>query len=107
MNYFFNDELVKQVERFNEIANKGYYANSQQVTDAYNKIFSKREPNTNCSSCIRRRIREMYSALEKFRQDMEKNAPQATQTPEVDNVSTEPEKVAEKPKKQPKTKNKK
>ena len=55
---------IKLVEQFHDILNRGYYADSKQVTDEYNKLI--RVPQglppvnvTNCASCLRRRILEL------------------------------------------------
>ena len=58
-----SDDL-KLIEQFHNILNRGYYADSKQVTELYNKLI--RVPQglqpaspTNCATCIRRRILEL------------------------------------------------
>ena len=55
---------IKLVEQFHSILNRGYYADSNQVTSLFNKLI--RVPQgltpvnvTNCATCIRRRILEL------------------------------------------------
>lgn len=55
---------IKLVEQFHDILNRGYFCDSKQVTDEFNKLI--RIPQgltpvnvTNCATCIRRRILEL------------------------------------------------
>ena len=55
---------IRLVEQFHDILNRGYYADSQQVTSLFNKLI--RIPQgltpvnpTNCATCLRRRILEL------------------------------------------------
>lgn len=72
MNYNFNDDDIKLVEKFIEIRNKGYYCDGAQVTDVYNRILNKRVNPTQCGSCIRQRIGELENALNVYKRELEK-----------------------------------
>lgn len=72
MNYNFNDDDIKLVEKFIEIRNKGYYCDGAQVTDVYNRILNKRVNPTQCGSCIRQRIGELENALNAYKRELEK-----------------------------------
>ena len=55
---------IRLVEQFHDILNRGYFCDSKQVSDEYNKLI--RIPQgltpvnvTNCATCIRRRILEL------------------------------------------------
>ena len=55
---------IKLVEQFHDILNRGYFCDSKQVSDEYNKLI--RIPQgltpvnvTNCATCLRRRILEL------------------------------------------------
>ena len=55
---------IKLVEQFHNILNRGYYADSNAVTELYNKLIRKPQglqlaSPTNCASCLRRRILEL------------------------------------------------
>lgn len=58
-----SEEDRLKIRRFEEIKNKGMYASGVEVTEAYNRVFNKRLPSTNCGSCIRQRVQEMVNAL--------------------------------------------
>lgn len=58
------NEDMELIEKLHGIAQRGWYADSMTVTNIYNRVFEKNERNTNCGSCIRRRIMELYSAKE-------------------------------------------
>lgn len=55
---------IRLVEQFHDILNRGYFCDSKQVSDEYNKLI--RIPQgltpvnvTNCATCLRRRILEL------------------------------------------------
>ena len=73
-----NEEDALMIEKFKGILNKGYYCNSNQVTSLYNKVLEKNVTNTNCSTCLRRRVQELYDALQRQR-DREKKELQNAQ----------------------------
>lgn len=95
--YNFNDDLIEKTRKFIDIKNKGYYCDSKQLTEVYNTVLGKNATPTNCGSCIRGRVTELEKALTAYLK-----AQEDVKITEVDNVSAEPEKVSEKPKKQPK-----
>ena len=61
-----NDDLVAQIEVYEDKKNKGYIVNGGEVTALYNRVLDKNVPSTNCGSCIRRRIEEMVDAKNKY-----------------------------------------
>lgn len=74
----WNDEDVKLVEKFIEIRNKGFYSDSAQLNDVYNRVLEKNVPPTNCGSCMRARISELETALNSFKKTLEvKEEPKA------------------------------
>lgn len=83
----WNNEDVVLVEKFIDIRNRGYYADSAQLNDVYNRVLEKNVAPTSCGSCMRARISELETALNQFKKTLEVN-------------------VEEKPKKTNKTKKK-
>lgn len=83
------------IKKFDEIRQKGYYVNSNQVTSLYNKILEKNVNNTTCGSCLRGRIQELVNALRKQEQaekkakEAAKKAEEETKVAEVDNIPQE------------------
>ena len=67
----FTDEDVKLIEKFIEIRNRGYYADSAQLNDVYNRVLEKNVPPTDCGSCMRARISELETALNQFKKTLE------------------------------------
>lgn len=67
----FTDEDVKLIEKFIEIRNRGYYADSAQLNDVYNRVLEKNVPPTSCGSCMRARISELETALNQFKKTLE------------------------------------
>ena len=65
---------IKLVEQFHSILNRGFYCDSKQVTDEYNKLI--RIPQgltpvnvTNCATCLRRRILELVDFVSKIKEN--------------------------------------
>lgn len=74
----FTDDDVKLIEKFIDIRNRGYYADSAQLNDVYNRVLEKNVPPTNCGSCMRARISELETALNQFKKTLEvKEEPKA------------------------------
>ena len=67
----FTDEDVKLIEKFIEIRNRGYYADSAQLNDVYNRVLEKNVAPTSCGSCMRARISELETALNLFKKTLE------------------------------------
>ena len=65
--YSLTDEQIDLILRMKQVIDKGHSFNSKQVTDLYNQVFNKRLSNTSCSTCIRRRISELYNYYDKGR----------------------------------------
>ena len=63
----FTDEDVKLIEKFIEIRNRGYYADSAQLNDVYNRVLEKNVAPTSCGSCMRARISELETATNQFK----------------------------------------
>ena len=60
------NEDKEKIEKLVSILNRGWYANSKEVTELYNKyIRSGQTPvsSTSCSSCIRQRVLKLKTFL--------------------------------------------
>lgn len=58
-----SEELIKTVNDLKNKMDKGQRVSGREVTDAYNQVFNSHLPSTNCSSCIRRRISQMFNEM--------------------------------------------
>lgn len=85
----FTEEDIKFVKKAIEIRNKGYYIQSQTLTNYYNKILGKNVKNTSCSSCCRGRITELENALRQWEQQEAKKAQEALKNDEPNNSQSE------------------
>jgi len=92
------NEDIEQIKKFKELRDKGYYVAGQDVTNLYNKVFEKNIENSNCSSCIRRRIGELITAMETFVKQMQLNKP--SDEPKTSDVEQSPTKAKKTPQKQ-------
>ena len=100
-------EDIELIRKFEELSSKGFYVNSQQVTDAYNRILRKNVGNTTCGSCIKQRIAELVMVRNRYELELEllKDIKTAETTEEVTEAVEETETVEEpKPKKKTKRK---
>jgi hypothetical protein len=88
MNYTFTQEDIEFVEKAIELKNKGFYIDSMQLTEHYNKILNKNVNNTTCGSCMRQRVSELEAALNHFK------AQKSVLEVEVDNTKEEENKAA-------------
>lgn len=87
MNYQFSQEDIEFVEKAIELKNKGFYIDSMQLTEHYNRILNKRVNNTTCGSCMRQRVSELETALNHYKSQ------DSVQEVEVDNTKEEENKA--------------
>ena len=60
------NEDREKIEKLVSILNRGWYANSKEVTDLYNKYVRDGQTpvaSTSCSSCIRQRVLKLKTFL--------------------------------------------
>ena len=63
-------EDIKLADKFYSVINSGYYVQSSQVTDLYNRVTGKNVTNTNCGTCIRKRVLEIHGIIEKYKKEL-------------------------------------
>lgn len=68
-NYNLNEEDIKKIRKFQEILNKGYYANGKEVTDVYNRVLNKNVQVTGCGPCLRGRATELVRFLDAYEKE--------------------------------------
>lgn len=104
-----NSTQCEQIKKIKDALKRGYYVNGSSVTPLYNEVFQKNLKNTNCSTCIKNRCRELVQVYDKFveyiqAEEQKQIAEKATQATE-NNTSNEelieqPKKKVGRPKKQ-------
>ena len=103
MEYTFTKEDIELIRKFEEIKNRGYYADGNQVTQTYNRVFGTNLSSTSCGTCIRQRIQQMVDTLNHFEQISKKQeeikASEPSKNDEVENVTPDNNKASEEPKK--------
>lgn len=94
------EENIKKIEKFIEIRNKGYYCSGSEVTNVYNDVFNTRLASTNCSQCIKIRISQLETELNKYKKASEalKNVDPNNSPSEENKASDEPKNGENKPK---------
>ena len=58
-----SDELRERIIALHDRVNQGLRVSASEVTEAYNQATGKNVASTNCASCLRRRIGEIYKML--------------------------------------------
>lgn len=84
----WSDGDVKLVEKFIEIRNRGFYCDSKQLTDVYNRVLHKRANVTSCGQCLRQRVTELEQALNRLKQQMAKEATETAVEPTKEETLT-------------------
>ena len=64
-----SSEDIEKADKFYDILNRGYLCSSSEVTQLYNKLTGKNVSNTNCSTCIRHRVLEMHSLVDRIKKE--------------------------------------
>lgn len=73
-----SDVNIEKIKFFYSLINKGRYASIDDITNTYNEVFKDR-PNfkevkpTNCGSCLKNRVCEMYGEMELILNKMVQN----------------------------------
>lgn len=62
-----NENDIKFIEKAIEVRNKGWYVNSKELTDVYNRVLNKKRAQTSCGSCLRAMVNELEAALKAFK----------------------------------------
>ena len=95
MDYTFTEEDIKFVEKAVELKAKGYYIDSMQLTEHYNRILHKSVNNTSCGSCMRQRVTELEQALNHYKAKQQ----EASKLSDVVEIVETPKKETKKSKK--------
>lgn len=69
-----SNEDRELIRKFDSIRQKGYYCNSKQLQNVYNRVFNVSMTPTSCSSCMRQRIQKLVNALNKEEEEERKQA---------------------------------
>jgi hypothetical protein len=64
------NEDLKLIRRFQELKEKGFYCDSKQLQEVYNRVLNKHVAPTTCGSCMRQRIAELVAAVDKFEREL-------------------------------------
>lgn len=91
-------EDVELVEKFIDIRKRGYYVDSIQLTNVYNRVLNKSVRPTNCGSCLSQRVKELEASLARFKAKLAKEEPKVEE-PVVEEPKVEEVKKSKKVKK--------
>ena len=57
------DTDIQKIEEFKSLMDRGLRVSGSDVTAVYNSVFSRKMAPTNCATCVKRRISELYRYL--------------------------------------------
>lgn len=80
------------IRKFDEIRQKGYYVDSKQLTDVYNRVLNKNVAPTNCSACLRGRVQELVDALKRQEREEQRKSQEALNNNNPNNSTSEEKK---------------
>lgn len=66
-----SNEDLALIRKMEEIGRHGYYVDSVQLTELYNRVLEKRVNPTNCGACLKTRLNELVEAADKFERMIE------------------------------------
>lgn len=81
------------ISKFDEIRQKGYYVDSKQLADVYNRVLNKNVAPTNCSACCRGRVQELVDALKRQEREEQKKSQEALNNNNPNNSTSEENKA--------------
>ena len=76
------DTDIQKIEEFKSLMDRGLRESGSDVTAVYNSVFSRKMAPTNCATCVKRRISELYRDLKDERKKAEDAA--AEQGPDAE-----------------------
>lgn len=65
----FTEDNIKLIRRWMTYLANGHFGNARDIVDTYNYVFNgikRKQDYTNCGSCLRRYVKEMFNALERY-----------------------------------------
>lgn len=68
----WSSQDLEYFKKMISIVNRGYFLDSRQLCDLYNRVFETQLRPTGCSSCNRLRYNELKSSYDKITSDLAK-----------------------------------
>ena len=95
----FSEDDILMIRKFDEIRQRGYYCDSTQLNDVYNRVLETNVKPTSCGSCMRGRIQQLVDALNRYEEQLKKAQEASKQSePTVDTPEENKEPTEEKKK---------
>lgn len=68
----FSEDDILMIRKFEDIKNRGFYCDSTQLNDVYNRVLETNVKPTSCGSCMRGRIQQLVDALNRYEEQLKK-----------------------------------
>lgn len=66
-----SEEDIEQIKYYHSLLSKSYFPDTEKMQEVYNRIMPKPLLPTNCGTCIRNRIMEMYNLVKQIEEATE------------------------------------
>lgn len=64
-------EDIEQIKYYHSLLSKSYFPDTEKMQELYNRIMPQPLLPTNCGTCIRNRIMEMYNLVKQIEEETE------------------------------------
>lgn len=61
-----DDKIIERISEYKSLMDKGKKVSGRDVTQTYNEVFGRKLAVTNCSTCIKRRISELWHKYQDY-----------------------------------------
>ena len=61
-----DDKTIERISEYKSLMDRGKKVSGRDVTQTYNEVFGRKLAVTNCSTCIKRRISELWNKYQDY-----------------------------------------
>lgn len=66
-----SEEDIEKIKYYHSLLSKSYFPDTEKMQEVYNRVMPTPLLPTNCGTCIRNRIMEMYDLVKKIEEETE------------------------------------
>ena len=76
-----DDKTIERISEYKSLMDRGKKVSGRDVTQTYNEVFGRKLAVTNCSTCIKRRISELWNKYQDYERKKIKDTGGGEETP--------------------------
>lgn len=61
-----DDKIIERISEYKSLMDRGKKVSGRDVTQTYNEVFGRKLAVTNCSTCIKRRISQLWNKYQDY-----------------------------------------